>query len=402
MRLLFLTDRIWGHSAYAKVLKSWCTRLKDEHEIATIPMARALLGGDLTLDNITIYGARNDPMGEDVAYEKYDEFNADMLITLKEPWNFKHIHNTAMNFVPMAIIDHEPVSPHITKRLHTTFKTIAISRFGQRELRNNDLDSHYIPHGVEPHYKPLDKKKCRTVFHLDPDKLTIGIVAMNRYRKMVPRQLRGVRAFMDANPDMEIQLLLWSPLQGLDTSQQVSEVGDYGINLLQEVTNLDLYDALIVPDERIFMQGIPEYREGYDKGMDMVKLYNCFDVLLHCTGGEGAGLPLLEAQACGVPVVTTDYSGGPEHVGAGLTVPYHDYVILATPGIRYALADIDGMADALGKILNSDLGKLEKRALRFIERFRWDNIKERYIDPFLDECEKDLRPRITKEGVKKW
>ncbi|GAH08346.1 unnamed protein product, partial [marine sediment metagenome] len=30
----------------------------------------------------------------------------------------------------------------------------------------------------------------------------------------------------------------------------------------------------------------------------MVKLYNCFDVNMLCTGGEGAGLTYIEAAAC--------------------------------------------------------------------------------------------------------
>ena len=134
----------------------------------------------------------------------------------------------------------------------------------------------------------------------------------------------------------------------------------------------------------------------------MVKLYNSFDVLLMCTGGEGFGLPLYEAQSCGVPVITTDYAAGPEGVGAGLTVPAQDHIVASTPGTRYAIPSIDKMAEALTKIMNADPAKLAKRARRFAERYDWKTITEQYWKPFLEQCETELHPKITKEGTKAW
>ena len=134
----------------------------------------------------------------------------------------------------------------------------------------------------------------------------------------------------------------------------------------------------------------------------MVKLYNSFDALLLCSGGEGFGLPLYEAQSCGVPVITTDYAAGPEGVGAGLTVPAQDYIVASTPGTRYAIPSIDKMAEALTKIMNADPAKLAKRARRFAERYDWKIITEQYWKPFLQDAETELKPLIAKGGVKSW
>jgi glycosyltransferase involved in cell wall biosynthesis len=38
--------------------------------------------------------------------------------------------------------------------------------------------------------------------------------------------------------------------------------------------------------------------------------------------GEGFGIPVLEAQACGVPAIVTDFSAMPEVCGAGWHVSY--------------------------------------------------------------------------------
>ncbi len=406
MKLLFLTDRIWGRSAYSKVLKSISSRLVKNHDVSAVPMGLALKGipfmSPHTVMGVNVYGSGNDPFGEDVAPEYYDKLNADMLITIKEPWNFNTIPNLALNYVPMAIIDHTPLSPHLLSRVTSGFKVIAVSRFGQRELKANKVDSSYIPHGVEDHYECLwDKKdECAKTWFLDPDAFKIGIVAMNRARKMLPRMFRAIRVFMDANPDIKVQVMFWGSISGIAMDYKPHGVGDTGASLIQEIVSLDLAETIQWPDENAINEGIPERLPSL--GWDMVSLYNSFDVLLHITGGEGFGLPLIEAQRCGVPVITTDYAAGPENVGIGLTVPYHDYVVINSVGTRYALADIDATADALAKIANADKDKLARKGVRFTERYRWDNIMEKHFNPFLEECEADLYPFMSTKGLKTW
>jgi glycosyltransferase involved in cell wall biosynthesis len=134
----------------------------------------------------------------------------------------------------------------------------------------------------------------------------------------------------------------------------------------------------------------------------MVKLYNAADCILLTSGGEGAGLPLLEGAACGAIGITTDYAAGPEYVGPGLTIHPSDYVILNSPGTRYALADIDKTAEALTKIANADREKLAKKARAFAERYSWENVINQYWVPFLRQCEQELFPLISAEGLKTW
>ena len=49
---------------------------------------------------------------------------------------------------------------------------------------------------------------------------------------------------------------------------------------------------------------------------DMALLYNNFDAMIFPSRAEGWGLPLIEAIACGLPVITTDYSGHAEYLAA--------------------------------------------------------------------------------------
>jgi len=123
---------------------------------------------------------------------------------------------------------------------------------------------------------------------------------------------------------------------------------------------------------------------------------------LNTTGGEGFGMPLIEAQACSVPVVTTEYAAAPELVGAGLTVKPSDYVCINTPGTRYAIPSADGIAEALTKIYNADPEKLARRARSFALRYDWTRIVSQYWQPFLEECEVELKPLLVKGEIRTW
>jgi len=409
MRLIFQGDRIWGKSAYSKVVYNLSTRLlKEGHKVAHIPMGRSLRGGKFNHSGVLVYSSGLDTFAQDVSVEHYLNFKADMLITVKEPWVFSTLHKEAINFVPMAIIDHAPVSQSIISRLQTAFKVIAISRFGENELKRNDIDSTYIPHGVPTDvYRPLNEEQrmaCRKMFSHDPDEFVVGIVAMNRSRKLISRQILGYNRFRELNPDVKSHLFIWTDLQPIRKYDEPSVgISDVGVSLLPEIMELGMGEAIRWPDRRNVAEGMPEWAgDNFVDGWDMVKLYNSFDVNMLCSGGEGAGLPYLEAAACGVPSIGTEYAGAPEYVGPGLVVPAKEYVILNAPGTRYALPNIDDMAAALTKLMNTNREKLARKLRVHAERYSWDNVVKRYMNPFLEDCEKELYPMYTSTGIKSW
>jgi len=216
--------------------------------------------------------------------------------------------------------------------------------------------------------------------------------------------LRGFKRFMELNPELKTKLFLWTNvLPSRSPSDMSLGVADVGVNLVPEIYELGLGDHVNWTkwDDIERAGGLPDF-DPTGK-WDMCRLYNSFDVLLGTTGGEGAGLPYLEANACGVPSVYTNYAAAPEYAGpTGVPVNAENYVVINTPGTRYYVADVDGIAEGLRKIYDADRVKLALRCRAFAEKMCWENIIKDYWTPFLNSCEEELRPRISKSGVSTW
>ena len=87
---------------------------------------------------------------------------------------------------------------------------------------------------------------------------------------------------------------------------------------------------------------------------------------------EGFGLPVLEAMACGTPVVCSDASSLPEVVGHA--------ALLADP------LDIQAWVEALCQVLtNSELrNSLSRRGYRQVQRFSWSQAAREVLDVFAE------------------
>lgn len=92
---------------------------------------------------------------------------------------------------------------------------------------------------------------------------------------------------------------------------------------------------------------------------DLPFWYNAATVLVYPSIYEGFGLPVLEAQACGTPVLTSNVSSLPEAAGdAALMVDPYDIEALAA-GLNQMLTD---------KSLQHEL---RERGLAHASRFSW-------------------------------
>jgi glycosyltransferase involved in cell wall biosynthesis len=109
----------------------------------------------------------------------------------------------------------------------------------------------------------------------------------------------------------------------------------------------EIVDQLQLQDNVLFT--------GYIPAGDIPLLYNLASIFIYPSLYEGAGLPPLEALACGTPVITTNVSSMPEYVGdAAVLVPpgdSHDPIARAAlAGAMLSLAQDPTRLEAMAKI----------------------------------------------------
>jgi glycosyltransferase involved in cell wall biosynthesis len=120
-------------------------------------------------------------------------------------------------------------------------------------------------------------------------------------------------------------------------------------------------------------------RRGQVSDDDLVRLYSGADCFLFPTLGEGFGFPVLEAMACGTPVVTSDRDGLPELAGGA--------ALLADP------IDRDALAAALSGVLSSAerRAELRERGLARAKRFSWAECARLTVEAYSDALAGDPR-----------
>jgi glycosyltransferase involved in cell wall biosynthesis len=115
--------------------------------------------------------------------------------------------------------------------------------------------------------------------------------------------------------------------------------------IVAEIERLGLQDKVLLP--------------GYLADQALAFWYNAASVLAYPSLYEGFGLPIIEAMACGTPVVTSTASSMPEAAGdAGLLVDPHDTEML-TEALHRALTD-EGLRE-----------EMRIRGLSQAARFTW-------------------------------
>lgn len=239
-------------------------------------------------------------LGQDVVRGHYEHFKADLVITLTCTWVFNPAAWRDMRVIHITPIDIDGMSDQDYNVIANSGGTpAAVCRYGESQMKVRGLDPLYLPHGVETSVfrPPENRQKMRRAISMDH----LFIVGMNfanhdRTRKRIFEQMAGFAAFHGKHPKslLALHTLMFLP-EGLDLPSIIRE--------------LDLADAVIFSDQYQLITGMTDQQS-------LAAWYGTCDVLLSA-GNEGFGLPVVEAQACGTPVITGNWGTGLELRGAG-------------------------------------------------------------------------------------
>jgi glycosyltransferase involved in cell wall biosynthesis len=263
---------------------------------------------------ITITGRGFHPYGLDVIAAQAKTVKADIVLTLLDAWVFDIMTMKDLRWVSWFPIDHDPIPPAVLEKVRYAFDRIVMSKFGLKQMQDNDLDSHYIPHGTDTEvFKPIPDKRgeFRKMIGLPEDAFIVGMVAANKGypdRKAFIENLAAFRELTKKHDDAVLMLHTMTGENGGDCVNLPEYCRRIGLQLGKNVFFCDQYVYIST--------GFPD---NY-----MAALYNSFDVLLSVSRGEGFGIPILESQACGTPVITGDWTSMSEITFSGWKVGKED------------------------------------------------------------------------------
>jgi glycosyltransferase involved in cell wall biosynthesis len=224
-------------------------------------------------------------------------------------------------------------------------KIIAVSRSTKRDIINilgvNEDKIEVIYEGVDNIFKPINDRvkvlKIKDRYSL-PDKFILFVGSIEPRKNI----LSLIKSFSLIRSKIEHKLVV------------VGSKGWGYKNIFDAIDSLNLRKSVM------FTGYVPEY--------DLPYIYNASDLFVFPSFYEGFGLPVLEAMACGIPVIASNRSSIPEIIG--------DSGIVIDPD------NIHELKDAMLNLLNND--ELKKRLIdKGIKRasmFSWEKTAYNTLD----------------------
>lgn len=313
-----------------------------------------------------------------------------ILLTLMDVWVLDPRRIAQANAACWVPVDHNPIPPAVESFFHQSGAIpIAMSRFGEEQLEQ--FDPLYVPHGVDVDaYKPHPKAAMREQTGVPKDAFLIGMVAANKgapSRKGFQQAFEAFRKFRQKHDNA----LLY-----LHTTMDPS--------FSQGEDLAAILAALEIPAESVLIAD--QYRMSFDPftRKAMGRIYSTMDVLLNPAQGEGFGVPVLEAQACGTPVIVTDFSAMPEVGKVGWQVPYRP--VWTGQKSWQGVADVPSIVDALEEcygLSQSERNKLAKDARAHAVTYAAPKVFKDHFLPALREVEERVglssKPKLEVVGA---
>jgi glycosyltransferase involved in cell wall biosynthesis len=390
VRILWSSVSPFVGSGYGMQTSVAAKRLKSLGHDVAILCYYGLEGSKTEWGDITLYP--NDPRDYGVIRAPlfYNDFKADLLITLVDVWVLRGMDPT-LRWCPWMPIDHDPIPPLVldaVQKCAGIIKPIAMSKFGMKQLNDRGIDCYYIPHTVNTKlFSPNAENRAKDREKQNwSNKFVIGTVATNQVeRKNWNASFQAVAKFEKMHPGE----IIWYAHTNMND--------DKGINLTLLSQYFDMKHMLRVPS-------IAEMNIGISQEV-MARIYNSMDVFLLPSKGEGFGIPLIEAQSCGVPIITTNCTAQTELMGGGWFINNLKKEWTAQGSWQFGCEPdeiVERLEQAYQAKKSGQIEEERKKALAKAMEYDEDAIFSTYWPSVLADIEKKLKEPKNMEGVQKW
>ena len=391
MRILYSSNAPWIQTGYGVQTAAAMLYLRQlGHDVAVFAFY-GLEGTKCDLGDVPIYP--NDPRDYGIKNAKmfYDDWKADLLITHVDVWVLGGL-DPNINWVPRFPIDSDPVPPAVARVLKThpaIIKGIVESKFGQRKLAEIGIDAYYIPPGVDCEVmkpNPEWRKVGRERYGWE-DKFVVGMVGTNHEndRKNWVVAMKAFKVFADEHPGQTVFYM------------HTDLTHPRGLNLQALREALDITKISFVPS-------LTQMAVGIDRET-LARTYNVFDVFLQPSKGEGACVPIIEAQACGVPVITTKCTGQEEAVDGGWFIERLDPIWTFQNSWQFECHTeevLERLEQAYKAWKDGSIKERQEKARAKALEYDERKLFRELWPPVLADIEKRIKEPRNREGIQPW
>jgi glycosyltransferase involved in cell wall biosynthesis len=379
LRVYFSSNAVFSSSGYGQQAAELLPLIRDILEPNSLAICNfyGSQGGKFVLDGILQYPVIQHVYGSDGLVQHAPDFKADVVFTLQDQWVLNPEDLTKIpRWIPICPVDHDPVSKPVLNNLRFAYRVITYSKFGQKQLANNGIFSTYIPHTVNTEiFTPMNNLERKQKAGFPPNSYLVGMVGANKEdppRKAFQEAMDAFKLFLKKVPNAFLYVHTDNNFPG-------------GFNLRNYADFIGIQDKLLMPD-------IYQMRFKTDKAA-MARIYNTFDMLLAPSISEGFCVPIIEAQSCGIPVVTNNFTAMPELVQEGITGEICDvaYKRFSGQGSYMGIPSVPSIFDKMMKVYNMDRGKTGKACREWIlNNYDTHKVFNSLWKPYLAMLEKEV------------
>lgn len=387
---MFVSDGLFHRTGYGVTADHLCRRMAaDGYNVFNFAPG-GLFGGLIEVaPNLTILGAQygDDRWGNQSLAYYLNWLDPDIIITWLDAQGLVGYGWSEHPVYMWAPIDTWPIPQQEMAMYGRAAHIMVPSKWGQKVLRDQDVKADYIPCGIDLEtYNISAEGRSRWREQIRPaltdDTFLIGSVGLNTGspdRKGYGYEFDAIKEFSKRHDDFRVYI-------------HTNAHGDAGAT-----------DLVMLRQEFGLQDTVCFSRPAGPLGettMFMRDMYNAFDVLLHCGIAEGFGVPVIEAQACGTPVIANDCTSMSELLSEHCyrSAPSGDFVCATAS--RVALPSVPNLLEQM-EIAYEDWKSKKHDRFRIREnaqRFEQDALYEKHWRPLL----KEIPPRLDfKSGERK-
>ena len=340
LRILWHSVPSRFNTGYGCQTRLWTKALKAQgHEMFISSVAGSMPTYDDENGILTLSQGTRQMMGNDWIQAHVLEVKPDIVLSMMDTFVVDCKKFRTLPWYAWQVVDAAPLLPRLHPPCRAAKGNLAMSRFGQRVMEEAGIKSTYVPLAFDPlEYYPQDREESRAALEK-----TLGVslkgaylIVMNSANMSQPSRKNfgcAFKAFAEFRKQVPSAVLYCHT----ERTGQMAR----GENLLEAAKQYHIDTKILWPQQYAYTMGMI--------GTDFLRgLYNAADVFLHTALGEGFGLPLVEAAACGCPVIAPEFSASGELVENGYMLTKNEGVMhMMWTGVEQFIADPACVTSAL-------------------------------------------------------